>query len=220
MSRPTQLPNESVWNWRACICFTRGDKWFWSDPVFDERGPFASFEEADADFVRHNPERALLERLARILDQREWELFDFDKSNREGFGYDVLYASMRNAKRVREAWPEEASQEGAGEPVASQSAGAALASAMWGVTLTPASPPNLQARIEALEKIDALRADEGDSITLLCDNPDGPPNNAVVCCGAWTDWQDRRFGGQTLEAAIQAAFDARAALNQGADHGR
>lgn len=46
--------------------------------------------------------------------------------------------------------------------------------------------------------IQALRAEEGDQINLLCDNPEGPPNNAVECCGAWTDWLDRRFEGETL----------------------
>lgn len=85
------------------------------------------------------------------------------------------------------------------------------------------------AEMAALEKlytpslvhmIHALRSDEGDSINLLSDNPDGPPNNAVECCGAWTDWEDRRFSGDSLEAAVRAAYDARAgrlALSSGED---
>lgn len=86
------------------------------------------------------------------------------------------------------------------------------------LTLTP----DEQAQLEALSEqslsltilLNRLRADEGDSITLLCDNPEGPPNNAVECCGAWTDWTDRRFEGETLDAAIRAAWDARAATSK------
>lgn len=58
--------------------------------------------------------------------------------------------------------------------------------------------------------VDTLRADEGDSVMLLCDNPEGPPNNAVICNGGWTDYCDRRFDGETLIAALQAAVDAQA----------
>lgn len=57
--------------------------------------------------------------------------------------------------------------------------------------------------------IHALRADEGDSVTILCDNPEGPPNNAVECCGAWTEWNDLRFDGETLLDALRAASVAR-----------
>ena len=41
---------------------------------------------------------------------------------------------------------------------------------------------------EIVRLIQLLRADEGDSVTLLCDNPDfnGQPNCAVVCNGDWT----------------------------------
>lgn len=59
--------------------------------------------------------------------------------------------------------------------------------------------------------IQALRADEGDQINLLCDNPEGPPNNAVECCGSWTNWLDRRFEGETLHEAILVAYRARRA---------
>lgn len=55
----------------------------------------------------------------------------------------------------------------------------------------------------------ALREDEGDSVTLLCDNPEGPPNNAIECNGGWTDWVDRRFGGETIEQAVRLAYLAK-----------
>lgn len=72
--------------------------------------------------------------------------------------------------------------------------------------------------IEALSKlytptlthmIQALRSEEGDALTLLADNPDGPPNNAVECCGAWTDYNDRRFEGATLTEAVFNAYKVR-----------
>jgi len=93
-------------------------------------------------------------------------------------------------------------------------------------TKTPALnlTPEEMSELDALQRpsiptmISALRVDEGDSITLLCDNPEGPPNNAVECCGEWTGWQARRFEGETLDAAIQAAFDARAAGRPGDGH--
>jgi hypothetical protein len=59
-----------------------------------------------------------------------------------------------------------------------------------------------------LEALNELRAEEGSSVTLLCDNPDfnGQPNNAIICNGEWTDWQDRRFTGDDLAEAIYAAL--------------
>lgn len=52
---------------------------------------------------------------------------------------------------------------------------------------------------------------EGDSVEILCDNPegDGANNCAVVCCGDWTGWQDRRFQGISLTVALEAAAGAR-----------
>lgn len=56
--------------------------------------------------------------------------------------------------------------------------------------------------------INTLRMDEGNSIDILCDNPDGPPNNAVECNGDWTEWETQRFEGDTLLTALEAAFKA------------
>ncbi len=60
-----------------------------------------------------------------------------------------------------------------------------------------------------IHMLHGLRSEEGDSLTLLADNGDGPPNNAVECCGSWTDWKERRFSGDTLDAAMRAAYHAR-----------
>lgn len=64
------------------------------------------------------------------------------------------------------------------------------------------------------EMLMALRSEEGDSVTLFSDNPDfnSLPNNAIECCGEWTDWQDRRFTGDTLVAAVKSAYQAKRAL--------
>jgi len=59
------------------------------------------------------------------------------------------------------------------------------------------------------EMIDRLRDEEADSVTVLCDNPEGPPNNAVECCGFWTGFADRRFDGATIREALTAAVAAK-----------
>lgn len=62
------------------------------------------------------------------------------------------------------------------------------------------------------EMLQALRSEEGDSVTLLADNADfGGPANAIECCGAWTDWRDWRFTGDTLMGALLAAYQAKLA---------
>jgi hypothetical protein len=58
--------------------------------------------------------------------------------------------------------------------------------------------------------VEQLRAREASSVEILCDNADfnGQPNNAVVCNGDWTDWQNVRFTGDTIAAALGAALIA------------
>ncbi len=70
-------------------------------------------------------------------------------------------------------------------------------------------PPSVIALIEEgrplgmLDAIEYLRNyDEGDSVTIMCDNPDEGPARAVECCGHWTGWADQRYTGETLLAAI------------------
>ena len=58
-----------------------------------------------------------------------------------------------------------------------------------------------------LEALNLLRSEEGSSVTILCDNPDfnGQPDRAIICCGDWTDWEDRRFSSDRLtDCFIQA----------------
>jgi len=58
--------------------------------------------------------------------------------------------------------------------------------------------------------VEKLRASEGNSVEVLCDNPDfnGQPNSAVVCSGDWTDWQPARFTGDSIDEALGAAVVA------------
>ena len=75
-------------------------------------------------------------------------------------------------------------------------------------------PPSVVALIHLQRNLTYLRADEGDSVTLLCDNPDPASpdqNNAIECNGDWTDWKDRRFQGESLDAAVRAAVEAKRA---------
>lgn len=57
--------------------------------------------------------------------------------------------------------------------------------------------------------VNRLRDEEADSVTILCDNPEGPPNNAVECCGFWTGFAERRFEGETIRDALSAAVAAK-----------
>ncbi len=62
--------------------------------------------------------------------------------------------------------------------------------------------------VACMEAIAVLRQDEGSSVTILCDNPDGPPNNAIECCGDWTGWKDTRFEGATLLECLTKAVES------------
>lgn len=64
---------------------------------------------------------------------------------------------------------------------------------------------------EIVRLIDELRADEGDSVTIMCDNPDfnGQPNCAIECCGDWTGWLHKRFAADTLLDTLSMAATER-----------
>ena len=61
--------------------------------------------------------------------------------------------------------------------------------------------------VEMMRLIDFLRSQEGDEVTICCDNPDfnGQPNCAVICNGDWTGWEDRRFAADTVLDALSMA---------------
>ena len=56
--------------------------------------------------------------------------------------------------------------------------------------------------------VEALRAEEGHSVTLFCDNPDFNlgANNAIEASGNYTGWTEQRFEGDTLTAALMVAY--------------
>jgi hypothetical protein len=71
-------------------------------------------------------------------------------------------------------------------------------------------------KIEAWNLVESLRAPEGQSVALVCDNPDfnGQPNCAVDCCGDWTGWDERRFAGDTILDALRIAHEAKIAAEE------
>lgn len=64
--------------------------------------------------------------------------------------------------------------------------------------------------------INRLVEDEGASLTILCENPEGngADNHAVEVCDGWTDYEYRRFYGHTRFDALCKAEDARMASRQ------
>lgn len=58
--------------------------------------------------------------------------------------------------------------------------------------------------------VEQLRAAEGNSVRIICDNPDfnSQPNCIVWCCGDWTDWHDEQFAGATIDEALGNAVVA------------
>lgn len=69
----------------------------------------------------------------------------------------------------------------------------------------------LERQLQAMRNIETLRAEEGDTVTILCDNPDfnGQPQNAIECNGSWTDWKDLRIAGDSVAACLSAAAERR-----------
>lgn len=54
-----------------------------------------------------------------------------------------------------------------------------------------------------------LRKEEADCITILCENPEPPPNQVIECSGQWTMWKRERFEGDTTLECLQEAVVAR-----------
>lgn len=61
--------------------------------------------------------------------------------------------------------------------------------------------------LRILRAIDLLRADEGASVTICCDNPElGGPNCQIQVCDGWTGWKDRSFTGETVLGCLHRAI--------------
>lgn len=64
--------------------------------------------------------------------------------------------------------------------------------------------------LHIVNMINALRREEGDSVEIFADNAGyNGANNAVECWGEWTGWAARRYTGDTLAGALEAAVKAR-----------
>lgn len=65
--------------------------------------------------------------------------------------------------------------------------------------------------IQYVALVDLLRRDQGNSVIILCDNEEAETlaeQCAVEVCAYWTQWKERRFYGETVLAALQAAYTA------------
>lgn len=64
-----------------------------------------------------------------------------------------------------------------------------------------------------VDPLNELRAEEGDSIFVPCDNPDyyDGVGSYVEVTSEWTQWKPRKFGGDNLTEALKAAVDAKRA---------
>lgn len=63
----------------------------------------------------------------------------------------------------------------------------------------------------AIRYLEELRLGEGDSVTILCDDPEAESTAkrmAIVCNGAWTQWQDRRFYGESIVQCLAKGVGA------------
>lgn len=84
--------------------------------------------------------------------------------------------------------------------------------ALYPDRISPVPPPGA---IRAWELIQKLREGEGDSVTILCENPDPEkPGDAqaIECCGGWTMFNTWRFKGPTVLACLESALAGKSAL--------
>lgn len=80
-----------------------------------------------------------------------------------------------------------------------------------------AEPINLEEapEVAAMRYIEQLRAGHG-SVSILCDDEEANTREeatAVDCIGDWTNWQERRFYGETIIQCLAKAAVAQAAWN-------
>lgn len=64
--------------------------------------------------------------------------------------------------------------------------------------------------VEIWRAIETLTEGEGNSVNVLCPNPDfnGQPNYAIECNGDWTNWQERRFAHDSQVECFRLAIRA------------
>ena len=96
-------------------------------------------------------------------------------------------------------------------PTAVKAIEAALDSAQLPVRWAHLEPEALTVKL-----IEQLAEPEGDSVTIVCPNPnfDGGPNRRIIVNGYWTGHRDVYFDGDTLNDALYAALTQRESLNE------
>ena len=64
--------------------------------------------------------------------------------------------------------------------------------------------------VEIWRIIEVLTDEEGDTVNVLCPNPDfnGQPGYAIECNGSWTNWEDRRFADDNQVECFRIALAA------------
>lgn len=68
--------------------------------------------------------------------------------------------------------------------------------------------PEIERAMAVVALIDQLRAEEGHSVMINCDNPHGPPDAAIEVCADWTDWEWLTFPGDSVLECLRAAVEA------------
>lgn len=67
---------------------------------------------------------------------------------------------------------------------------------------------SLRDAVLIMEAINFLREQEAELVSICCDNPDpetAKDNCAIECVGLWTNWQEKRFYGITVQNALNDA---------------
>jgi hypothetical protein len=66
--------------------------------------------------------------------------------------------------------------------------------------------------VAAMRYIEQLRANQGASVTILCDNEEATYRSeqmAIEVCDDWTGWEQWRFYGETVVQCLAKALGAR-----------
>lgn len=91
------------------------------------------------------------------------------------------------------------------------------------VPLPPPPPPrdcfDGEENDEIVDAINELRDGIADSVTLMNDNDDPPPTVAIECSGEWTNYETRRFEGDSVLDCLKAAVIAKRTFQKAEHYG-
>ena len=69
-----------------------------------------------------------------------------------------------------------------------------------------------------IDDLNFLRHEEGDTVTILCMNPEADyfsSQTGVDVCGGWTGWKEKRFLASTWGTGVQLAAKAKRKYEEG-----